>query len=253
MSESVAPFKDYFSAQAAAYADFRPRYPEAMFAYLASLAPDHRLAWDCATGSGQAALGLAAHFAHVIATDASEQQLAHAEPHPRIRYYRATAEASGIDDHMADLVMVAQALHWFDHPAFFAEVLRVLRPRGVFAASCYDLVRVTPEIDAVLDHYYAVTLRGYWAPERRLVDEHYRSISLPAPLEEIDAPSFVMEHRWTRAHLLGYLRTWSGTRAYVERVGRDPVLQVEQEIAPLWPNPAEERDVRWPLYLKVGR
>jgi len=87
-------FKDHFSKQAADYARFRPRYPREMFEYLGRIAPSRALAWDCATGNGQAAVGLAAVFERVIATDASEKQIANAEPHERVEYRVAPAEES---------------------------------------------------------------------------------------------------------------------------------------------------------------
>src|SRR4051812_22896386 len=74
-------FKDHFSKQAVDYAKFRPRYPKELFRWLASIAPDTELAWDCATGSGQAAVELADCFGRVIATDASQKQIANAERH----------------------------------------------------------------------------------------------------------------------------------------------------------------------------
>ena len=79
------------------------------------------LAWDVATGSGQAAVELAARFDRVVATDASAAQLASAEARPNVTYLHEPAERSSLDDASADLVTVAQALHWFDHRAFFAE------------------------------------------------------------------------------------------------------------------------------------
>ena len=141
-------FKDYFSNHAIAYAQFRPRYPRALFSYLAEVAPARETAWDCATGNGQTAHALTEHFAHVIATDGSQEQLNQATPHERITYRRATAEDSGLDAASSDLVTVSQALHWFDFDAFYREARRVLRPSGVWAVWSYDLLRVTPEIDA---------------------------------------------------------------------------------------------------------
>src|SRR5207248_8441612 len=90
-------FKDHFSGHAVEYAKFRPRYPDKMFEYLASISPRPERAWDCATGNGQAAVGLARHFDNVTATDASAQQIESAEPNDRISYRVAPAEASGID------------------------------------------------------------------------------------------------------------------------------------------------------------
>src|SRR5262245_38403499 len=125
-------FKDHFSTVASNYALYRPRYPAELFAYLATLVPTCEFAWDCATGSGQAAVALAAHFKRVIATDASATQIANGETHPRVEYRVAPAEQSGLAAASVDLLTVAQALHWFDLPRFFVEANRVLRPRGVF-------------------------------------------------------------------------------------------------------------------------
>ena len=114
-------FKDHFSKQAAAYAKFRPRYPQKLFEYLGSIAPSRELAWDCGTGNGQAAVGLASAFDRIIATDASEKQIANAQSYERIEYRVAAAENSGIGSKPIDLIMVAQALHWFDLDRFYAE------------------------------------------------------------------------------------------------------------------------------------
>ena len=104
-------FKDHFSKQAPDYAKFRPRYPQKLFDYLGSTAPSRHLAWDCGTGNGQAAVGLASVFDCVIATDASAKQIANAESHKKIDYRVAPAENSGIESETLDLIMVAQALH----------------------------------------------------------------------------------------------------------------------------------------------
>ena len=84
-------FKDHFSKQAADYAKFRPSYPQKLFAYFGSIAPNRQLAWDCGTGSGQAAVALASVFDRVIATDASEKQISNAQPHDRVEYRVAPA------------------------------------------------------------------------------------------------------------------------------------------------------------------
>src|SRR5271165_468971 len=112
--------KDHFSGHAACYQQFRPRYPDALFAYLASLCPTHDLAWDCATGNGQAAVALAPYFESVIATDLSAEQIAQAQGDAKVRYLVASADKAPIDDHTVDLVTVAQALHWFDLASFYS-------------------------------------------------------------------------------------------------------------------------------------
>src|SRR5512132_3696424 len=100
---SLPGFRDHFSGAARLYAAFRPRYPEALFAALARAAPSVRLAWDCATGNGQAAVGLADHMTTVVATDASAAQLAEAARHPRVLYVRARAERSPLLSGSVDL------------------------------------------------------------------------------------------------------------------------------------------------------
>lgn len=147
-------FHDHFSEHAEDYARFRPTYPDSLYKFLGETVTARALAWDCATGNGQAAVGLAAHFERVIATDASRPQIAQALAHPRVEYRVAEATQSGLADASVDLVTIAQALHWFDTPTFYAEVRRVLTPAGVCAAWGYGLMRIAPAIDAVVDHYY---------------------------------------------------------------------------------------------------
>src|SRR5205823_14795537 len=121
------------AAHAGEYRRFRPTYPPRLFEVLADWSPALRLAWDCGTGNGQAALALAEWFERVIATDRSPEQIAQATPHPGIDYRVAPAEDSGLADSSVDLVTVAQAVHWFDLHRFYAEVRRVARPRALIA------------------------------------------------------------------------------------------------------------------------
>lgn len=109
---------DHFASVAAQYAKSRPSYPPELAAFLASVAPRRRLAWDCGTGSGQAAVLLAAEFEKVVATDESRAQLSHATPHPNVDFRGALERDSGLSDASCDLVTAAQAAHWFDLPAF---------------------------------------------------------------------------------------------------------------------------------------
>jgi SAM-dependent methyltransferase len=248
----VADFKDHFSQGAAEYAEFRPRYPGALFDWLASATARHDLAWDCATGNGQAARGLAEHYARVIATDASEKQLAHAAHHPRIEYRVAAAHESGLPASSVDVVTVAQALHWLPLPQFFAEAARVLAPGGLIAAWGYSLPSVSNAVlDGTLRRYHDEIVGPYWPPERRMVDTRYTTV--PFPFAEIPPPSLALEQRMTRLALEGYLRTWSASRRYREARGDDPVDRIATALAAGWPNPREVRPVRWPLFVRAGR
>ena len=243
-------FKDHFSKQAADYANFRPRYPRELFEYLGSVAPSRALAWDCATGNGQAAVELAEVFDRVIATDASEKQIANAEPQDRVEYRIASAEESGLESDTIDLIMVAQALHWFDLPRFYEEVPRVLKSKGVFAASAYKFFHITPEIDPLVNHrYYDKVVGSFWPAERALVEKFEE---LPFPFSEIQTPSFEMIAQWNLEHLLGYLRSWSATQRFIAAKNRDPLEIIAGELRAAWGDAKEPRRVVWPLTLRVG-
>ena len=236
-------FKDHFSDQSSDYARYRPQYPAPLFAHLAGLCARHERAWDCATGNGQSALGLVAHFAEVIATDASAAQIDAAIPHPQVDYRVAPAEASGLDDGSVDLLTVGQALHWFDLPRFFAEARRVVRQDGVVAAWSYRMCSVDGDVDAVLDHLYSNIVDAFWPPERDIVDNAYRDIEFPAPL--LDVPEFAMTLSWSVDDMLGYLRTWSASQRYARRHGSDPVSLIEVPLRSAWGE--GERAAAWPL------
>lgn len=244
-------FQDHFSGHAETYARYRPEYPPELFGWLAAQAPGQALAWDCATGNGQAARALAQHFETVIATDASAEQVAHAAPADRVRYVVAPAEASGVGGATVDLVTVAQALHWFDLDRFWAEVRRVLRARGVVAAWCYQLARITPDIDAVVDRLYRDIVGDYWPLGRRQVELGYGGLDFP--FEEIAPPGFRMTADWTLQQLAGYLSTWSAVQRYMAERSQDPVRSVLADLQAAWGDPAESRRVEWPLDLRAGR
>ena len=242
-------FKDHFSKQAADYARFRPGYPRELFDYLVSIAPSRRLAWDCGTGNGQAAAGLASVFDAVIATDASEKQITNAELHERVDYRVAPAEDSSIDFGTVDLIMVAQALHWFDLDRFYAEARRVLTSDGVLAASAYNLLHINPAIDEVVNRYYYEVVGPFWPQERKLVEQFD---NLPFPFHEIDPPKFEMTAQWNLDHLVGYLRTWSSTQRFMAAKGSDPLKQIMGELRAAWGTPEQTRNVIWPLTLRLG-
>lgn len=242
-------FKDHFSTQAAGYARHRPPYPAALFEWLASLVSRHESAWDCATGSGQAAVALARWFDRVIATDASGEQLERAVAHSKVTYRLEPAEKTSLADASCDLVTVAQALHWFDWPAFNAEVRRVGRRGGVLAAWMYDLMRVEPAIDHLLDRFLDETVGDYWPPERRLLDRGY--VDIPFPFPRIEPPRVAMELEWTAAQTIDYVGTWSAIQRFRAARDHDPLPVFAAELTERWG--PERRRVRWPLTVLAGR
>jgi SAM-dependent methyltransferase len=247
----MSDFKDHFSAQAASYARYRPEYPMALFEWLAGESPRRRLAWDCATGNGQAARALAQHFHQVVATDASPQQIAAAWGPENVEFRVATAEHSGLDDQGVDLISVAQALHWFDLNAFFGEAERVLGPSGILCAWTYHLMTVNEPVDAVVRHFYANIVGPYWPPERALVDSGYAGIQMPFP--ELSVPAFAMATEWDLRTLMGYLGTWSATQRYRVVEGHDPLALIETALGDAWGEPEQPREVRWPLHVRAAR
>lgn len=245
-------FNDHFGKVADHYADSRPGYPTQLFAWLAAQCAQHALAWDCGTGSGQAAVELAQHFRHVLASDASTAQIAKAGAHPRIDYRVAPAEHSDLDAACVDLVTVAQALHWFDLDAFYAEVRRVLKPGGLIAAWSYGVFKAADEtIDAPLQHFYHQVVGPYWPAERRHVENGYRELAFP--FQAVPAPTFAMRADWTLAQLLGYLRSWSATARFIEAKGGDPVADLESLLGECWGDAQRQRRIEWPLTLLAGR
>lgn len=238
-------FKDHFSRHAGVYRRYRPHYPEALFVALAARAPGTGHAWDVATGNGQAALGLVRVFDRVTATDASADQIAHAERHERIQYRVLPAEKTDFPAETFDAVTVAQAAHWLDLERFYAEAERVLRPRGVLALLAYGLHEISPEIDAEVLAYYHDTVGPYWPPERRHVESRFTT--LPFPFEKLELPPFELREEWDLASLAGYLKSWSASERYRADRGVDPVSELLPKLERLWGDPRATRSVRWPL------
>lgn len=244
-------FKDHFSRHASVYRDARPGYPQALYRWLVRQLPSaaSTRAWDCATGNGQVAEVLCSHVDAVIATDASAAQIANAPMDTQVEYRAAPAESSGLDPGSVHLITVAQALHWFDQPRFYAEALRVLDVRGVLAIWTYQQVTVSGDVDAVVDRLYGETLDAYWPPERVHVEQGYRGI-LP-DWQRLAVPRFETACDWTVATLAAYLRSWSATQRFIRAKGFDPVAACYGELAKAFGE--GRRRVRWPLVVHVFR
>jgi SAM-dependent methyltransferase len=249
---STAPgFIDAFSDDAEHYSTARPVYPRALFQVFAALAPATQTAWDCGTGNGQAALGLAEFFDCVEATDASAEQIAQAQPHPRVRYRTALAEASGLADGSVDLVSVAQALHWFDRDRFFSEVRRIARPGALMAAYGYNWFYVSPAIDELTDRWLLQPVQSYWSPNNRLLWDGYRTIAFP--FEEVASPCLAIHLTWTLDRLFDYYLTWSAPRRKIMADGDGFVGVARRALESAWGDPAQPRHVVMPLSVRLGR
>ena len=246
----MSAFHDHFSNSAADYSAYRPTYPPAFIAAIAGLCSHHNLVWDVGTGNGQAALLLTDHFDDIVATDASSQQIANAITHHRITYSVAKESDSGLVDHSVDLITVAQALHWFDLDAFYAEVHRVLKRDGVLAAWTYGNATIDAEVDPIYEDFYSNRVGRYWPPERHHVLAGYRE--LPFPFDEMKTENWQTTANLTRDELIGYVGTWSAIANARQAESRNPVDELSESLKAIWPNEVK-KTVSWPISVRVGR
>lgn len=252
----MADFPDHFSDRAGRYAEHRPTYPPALAAALTELAPGRGLAWDAGCGPGRLTRRLAPHFRRVVGTDASRAQLVGARrlsPQPegrRVAYFCALAERAPIASGTVDLVTAAQAAHWFDLELFYREVRRVADRGARVALVTYGPPTVGPAVDPVLDRFHDGVLADHWPPQSRYVAARYRN--LPFPFEELEAPELILEERWSAADLLGYVGTWSGTRALEREEGSGALEAFTFDLLEAWGAPERVRSVRWPLTVRAG-
>jgi ubiquinone/menaquinone biosynthesis C-methylase UbiE len=193
---------------------------------------------------------LAQSFDKVFATDISRQQIDNAILHPRIEYSVQPAEKTSFPDDSFDLITVAQAIHWFDFQAFYQEVHRTIRNRGVLAVIGYGLIQTHPSLDKVIATLYRDVVGAYWDKERRYVDENYRTI--PFPYQEINTPAFENPFEWTFEHLIGYIGTWSAVKHYEKKNGHSPVDLVYDELKKSWGDSATLKG-KFPILLRVAR
>ncbi len=243
---------DLFSKQSEIYSKFRPQYPDELYRFLLKNVPAQNFAWDCATGNGQAAVDLSQHFKKVVATDLSPSQIENATRADNIEYRVLKAEERlDAPDHSLDLITVAQAIHWFNLPVFYAECERLLKPGGVLATWAYGFHSpVSPEIDDRLHGFYFETLGPYWKPNNKKIWDGYRD--LPFPFTRLVTPKLRMSVDWSLDTLMGYFRTWSATQLFIEATASDPTLELFHSLTTAWGEPEEIRKLDWEITLIAG-
>lgn len=249
-SHSSKSFADHFSDQAAAYAQARPTYPPALFDALATAAPGRAWALDVGCGNGQASAPLAERFARVVGTEPSLSQLAATPPTQRGRLVLATAEQPLVTEPIFDLIVAAQAAHWFDMNAFANTICHLARPGALVAVWCYSLFELpTPLLESTFQEYYRNELESWWPPGREHVDAGYQTLVFP--FEEEPAPSLAIERQWSLDQLLAYLGTWSAFQRRLRAGAGDPLPELRRRLAASWGD--RPRTVRWPIAMRWGR
>ena len=244
-------FEDHYSGHADAYARYRPRYPDELFAWLASVIPGRTLAWDAGTGNGQVAIALTRHLDLVVATDASGDQLARAEAHERVAYRNEPADRVSLPSDSVDLITAGAAAHWFELEGFYREVRRVGKSGAVVALFSYGPRDIADAVGPIVHRFQEEVLDGFW-PER-IQYVHDRYATLPFPFDEIAVPPFVMSAAWTLHELLAFLDTWSASQRYFQQRGTRAVDALAPDLARAWGDPARRREIRYPLFARVGR
>ena len=243
--------KDLFSKQSDLYARYRPTYPKELYDYIISFVKEKNIAWDCATGNGQAAVVLSGHFKKVIATDISASQIEKATLKENIEYLVCPAESTPFEENTFDLVTVAQAYHWLKWDEFKKEAGRVCRNNAVIAVwMYYHHTTGDDNIDKAVRDFYENVTKPYWDYERKYVEEKYAAVEFDYEL--LPAKTFDSILNWQREDLIGYISSWSAIQKYIKANGRSPIPIIEEEIKTLWPE-GEIKKVVFPVYLKLGR
>ncbi len=241
-----------FSLDSDQYAKHRPQYPEELFAFLSEACEQHDHVWDCATGNGQAAISCSKYFSQVEATDLSAAQIQHCIIHPKITYSVSTAEHTPFDKHSFDLIIAAQAIHWFNQEHFFQEVERVLKPKGVLAIWGYGFLQIEHKIDSIIAEDLLEPIDPFWASGNRQVMAGYQDLMLP--FDSISIPqNYAMQIEWNLKQLLAYFRTWSAVKRYSTELGHDPVDKLEIKLKTIWNESGKTKLVQMPLFIKASR
>lgn len=246
----MTTFKDHFSGHAQDYAQFRPTYPPALTQTLADFCSSRDMALDVGCGNGQLTRALGPHFHQVLGTDASAEQIAAAPLLTNVTFKVAPAEVTPLPNQSVDLVVAAQAAHWFDRPKFYADVLRLARPNAIIALICYGPLEGDPTIQPAITSFRN-QIASYWPPERALVESGYRNLDFP--FKELDWPDLSIDVNWNLQELVGYCSTWSSVKAYAKQHQTDPLLEFAQALHDIWGEPSTQRLIRFPLYARIGR
>lgn len=209
------------------YVQVRPRYtPDHVTRLLefyhlhddASSKSRPKLVLDVACGSGQFTNLLADHCDQVIGLDSSSGQISEAKGPPNVSFKVASAYDFGseIQNESVDIITVAQAVHYFDHHRFFAEVKRCLRPGGVLYLFGHENMNFPDEFGVETTNEYrklmSETFLQYWPQGVQTLWTHYKEMNLP--FEEKQRFDGILSMEYTGESFLHFVQSMSAYAAY---------------------------------------
>lgn len=175
---AVSPSVKRFTGFANLYDRSRPTPPEALGLLLTQLTPTPfpDLIVDLGCGSGLSSRYWADKAVQVIGVDPTPDMLAQARAQtrdPNVSYVPGFGHDTGLPAGCADIVTCSQSFHWMEPGPTLAEVARLLRPGGVFAAYDHDSFPILPNWEA--DAAY----QAFWRRAKALDEAHRVTASVP--------------------------------------------------------------------------
>lgn len=241
----------HFDAGGDGYARYRPDYPPSVLDLLVARCVRTEHALDVGCGTGQLSALLAERFERVTATDPSASQIAHATPRERVEYRVGAAEQIELPDESVDLVVAAQAAHWFELAAFYREARRVGRPGALLALVTYSVTKMEGDLGERLDRFYREEIHRFWPEGRMHVETGYRELAFP--FDEMEIPVVANVQPLRLDSLLGYIETWSASKRARERGEGAIVDRFAEELRSIWGEPEAARPVRWEIAIRAAR
>ena len=216
---------------------FRFSYPTELYdkmkVFLSDNGVGNDLMVDIACGSGQSTFPLSPVFKRCIGTDISEAQISYAKEKidkhtPNVEFEVSSSDKLSFPDQSVDMISCAQAWHWLDHSTTIPEVQRVLKKPGCVAIYGYSRpILENPKAEHLLDFFYESTLKGYWNPNRYLLDNQLSDTPFPYPLVEKHEINY--KKKVPLSDFIGYIQSWSGYVAYCEKNPGNTALETLQK------------------------
>ncbi|MCW8928913.1 MAG: methyltransferase domain-containing protein [Gammaproteobacteria bacterium] len=249
-STNTAP-QDYFQTGGLKYAHYRPIYPNSLAESLALLVEHRNLVLDVGCGSGQLTDILSPFFHHVIGTDISNDQLHHATTNNNVVYKKEKAEQIKLDDNTVDLIVTAQAAHWFDLEKFYSEVQRIAKPGAAIALISYGVPFIEDMVNSIFQQSYWQEIHEFWPKEREHVENGYTKIDFP--FTPLPFPNHFIQQEMNFDDFTGYISTWSAY-AKAKKNGKKEVFDdLFFRLKAVWGEPNKSKKVTWPIAVRAGR